>query len=68
MPLIGTKMPNYTFLAPFKPQIWSSWPTKLKLIIHLTKSPKGDHIFKLSLHTLEEHKCFYILMCAKAEI
>ena len=50
MPLIGTKMPNYTLLARFKPQIY------MKLYIHLTKSPKRDHIYKLCLYTLEEHK------------
>ena len=44
MPLIGTKLLNYTFLAP-----------KLKLNIHLTKSPKRDHIYKFCLYTLEEH-------------
>ena len=47
MPLKGTKLPNYTFLARFKP--------KLKLNIHLTKSPKRDHIYKFCLYTLEEH-------------
>ena len=31
--------------------------TKLKLNIHLTKSPKRDNIYKLCLYTLEEHKC-----------
>ena len=56
MPVIGTKMPNYTFLACFKPQIESSLATKFKLNIHLTKSPKRDHIYKLCLYTLEEHK------------
>ena len=30
---------------------------KLKPIIHLNKSPKRDHIYKLYLYTLEEHKC-----------
>ena len=28
---------------------------KLKIDIHLTKSPKCDHIYKLCLYTLEEH-------------
>ena len=44
---------------------------KLKLNIRLTKSLKRDHIYKLCLYTLEEHKCLIIiniLMCAKAEI
>ena len=48
-------MPNYTFLARFKPQIWSSWALKLKHNIHFTKTPKRDHIYKLCLYTLEEH-------------
>ena len=50
MPLIGTKMPNYTFLARFE-------PPKPKINIHLTKSPKREHINKLYLYTLEEHNC-----------
>ena len=33
---------------------------KLKLNIHLTKSPKRDHIYKLCLYTLEEHKCLIL--------
>ena len=41
MPLIGTKMPNYTFLARFKPQIQSSWAQK---------PPKRDHIYKFCLY------------------
>ena len=53
MPLIGTKMQNYTFLACFKPQ-------KLKLNKRLTKSPKRDHIYKLFLYSLEEHKCLIL--------
>ena len=60
MPLIGTKMPNYTILERFKPQIQRSWAQKLKLNIHLNKSPKRDHIYKLFLYTLEEHKCLIL--------
>ena len=56
MSLTGTNMPNYTFLARFKPQIQSYWAKKLKL--HLTKSPNRDH--KLCLYTLEEHKCLIL--------
>ena len=41
---------------------------KLKLNIHLTKSPKRDHIYKLCLLTLEEMLNINILICAKAEI
>ena len=51
MPLIGTKMPHYTFLTRFKPQIQSSCAQKLKLNIHLTKSQKRDHIYKLFTHS-----------------
>ena len=60
MPSIGTKMPNYTFLARFKHQILSSGAPKLKLNIHLTKSPKRDHIYKLCFYSLEEHKCLIL--------
>ena len=28
--------------------------------IHLTKSPKRDHIYNLCLYTLEEHKCLIL--------
>ena len=56
MPLIGTNMPNYTSLARFK----RSRAPKLKLNIHLTKSPKRDHFYKLCLCTLEEHKCLIL--------
>ena len=55
MPLVGTKLPNYTYLARFKPE-----PQKLKNSIHLTKSPKHDNIYKLCLYTLEEHKCLIL--------
>ena len=71
MPLIGTNMPNYTFLAHFKPQILSSRAQELKLKIHLTESPKHDNIYKLCLYILEEHKIMLnitILICARAEI
>ena len=44
-------MPNYTFLARFK-------PPKLKLNIHLTKSLKHDHIYKFCLYILEEHALY----------
>ena len=30
---------------------------KSTLNIHLTKSPKRDHIYKLCLYMLEEHDC-----------
>ena len=53
-------MPNYTVLARFKPQILNSLAQKLKLNIHLTKSPKRAHIYKLCLYTLEEHKCLIL--------
>ena len=47
-------MPNYTFLAHFKPHIRAPG-LKFKLNIHLTKSPKRDHIHTLCLYMLEEH-------------
>ena len=57
-------MPNYTFLSRFKCEILSQ---KLKLNIHLTKSPKRDHIYKLCLYALEEHSCLILtnLGCTK---
>ena len=33
---------------------------KLKLNIHLTKSPKRDHIYKLFLYMLVEHNCLIL--------
>ena len=33
---------------------------KLKLNIHLTKSHKRDHIYKLCLYILEEHNCLIL--------
>ena len=51
-------MPNYTFLANFKPQIIElPEPQKLKLNIRLTKSPKRDHVYKLFLYMIQEHIC-----------
>ena len=47
-------MPNYYFIARFKPKIYSCFAEKLKLKIHLTKSPNRDHIYKLCLYTLEK--------------
>ena len=62
MPLIGTKMPNYTFLilARFGAHIIALLSPVMKLNIHLTKSPKRVHIYKLCLCTLEEHKCLIL--------
>ena len=51
MPLIGTKLPNYTFLARFWASDIELLSPKLKLNIHLTKSPKRD-IYNLCLYTL----------------
>ena len=33
------------------------WARKFKIDIHLTKSPKRDHIYKLCLYMLVEHNC-----------
>ena len=49
MSLIGTKIPNYAFLVRFKLRYRAHEPKKLKLNIHLTKSPKPDHIYKSCL-------------------
>ena len=42
-------MPNYTFLAQ-----------NVKLNIHLTKSPKREHISKLCFYILGEHNCLVL--------
>ena len=33
---------------------------KLKLYMHLTQSPKRDHIDKVCLYMLEEHNCLIL--------
>ena len=33
---------------------------KMKLIIHLTKSPKCDNIYEMCLYLLEEHNCLIL--------
>ena len=54
-------MPNYTFLARFRLQIWSVCAPKFQLNIHLTKSPKRDHNIIINcLYTLEEHNCLIL--------
>ena len=55
-------MPNYTFLAKVSNLRYSLLSPKLKLNIHLTKSPKRDHIYKfcLYMYTLEEHNCLIL--------
>ena len=55
MPLIGTKLPNYTKLYTFQTLNIDLLTPKLKLNIHLTKSPKHDHIYKLCLYTRDEN-------------
>ena len=54
-------MPVYNFLACFKAEIIEPMPQKLKLHIHLTKSPKCDHIYKLCLWMLEQQSCLILL-------
>ena len=34
---------------------------KIEINIHLTKSPNRDHIYKLCLYNLEEHKCLILI-------
>ena len=45
------------FPSTFQTSDMSSWAQKLKIDIHLTKSPKRGHIYKLCLYMLEEHNC-----------
>ena len=60
MPLIGTNMPKLYLLTTFQTSDIQLLAQKLKLKIHLTKSPKRDQIYKLYLYTLEEHKCLIL--------
>ena len=53
MPLIGT---NAKLYLPFQSLDIELLSPKLKLNVHLTKSPKRNHIYKFCLYTLEEHK------------
>ena len=59
MPLIGTKLPCY-LPSMFQTSDIELLSPKLKLNIHLTKSPKRDHICTFCLYTLEEHKCLIL--------
>ena len=43
-------MPNNTSLKPFR---YRALAPKLNLIIHLTKSPKCEHIYKMCLYMLK---------------
>ena len=60
MSYIGTNMSNYTFLIMFQTLDIELLSPKLKLNVHLTISPKHDHIYKLSLYMLEEHNCLIL--------
>ena len=56
-------MTNFTFVAPFKPHIWSFRVQKFQLNIdlHLTNFPKPGHIYKFCVYMLKEHKCLILL-------
>ena len=57
MPLIGNKNAKIYLPNMFQASDIELLGPKLKLNIHLTNSLKRDHIYKLCLFTLEEHKC-----------
>ena len=57
MPLIGTRMPNYTLLCTFQTSDIEFLSPQSET---LSKTPKRDHIYKLCLYTLEEHNCLIL--------
>ena len=64
MPLIGPKSAKLYLPSTFPASdihCRAPEPQKLKLYIHLTKSPKCDHIYKLCLDTAEEHKSLLLI-------
>ena len=62
MPFIGTNIPNqHVSNIYIKLRYRAPGPAqKLKIKIHLTKSPKRVHINKFSLYMLEEH--YYLIL------
>ena len=60
MPLIGTKKAKLYYPSTFQTSDIEVLGPKIELNIHLTKSPKRDHIYKLFSFTLEEHKCLIL--------
>ena len=60
MPFIGTENAKLYLPRTFQTSDIDFLSQKLKLNIHLTKSPKRDHIYKLCLCTLQEHKCLIL--------
>ena len=68
MPYIGTRKKRAESYIPSMFQTFryrAPEPKKLKFNIHLTKSPKSGHIYKLCLYMLGEHIC--LLLKPKAE-
>ena len=57
MPLIGTNIAKFYLPSMYQASDIEFLSPKMKLNIHLTKSSKRDHIYKLCLYALEEHKC-----------
>ena len=53
-------MQNYTFLAHFKLSDTELLSSKIEINIHLIKSPKRDHIYKLRFYMPEEHNCLIL--------
>ena len=51
-------MPNFTFLACFKPHTYRAHETKNGNVIYISLT---DHIYKLHLYTLDEHNCLILM-------
>ena len=58
---MGRNKPYYAFLGLFMPETQSSPVPKLKLHLHLTKSPKRDNIYRWCLYMLEEHNYLILI-------
>ena len=54
-------MPNFNLIACFKAEISRAHAPKIELhMIHFSKSPKHDNIYKLCLRMLEKPNCLIL--------
>ena len=54
---MATSIPNDTFREHFQASDIGAQKLRQNIHVHLTNSPKRDHIYKLYLYMLEEHNC-----------
>ena len=60
MSSIGAKYAKIFLPSTFQTSDIEPLSPKLKLNIHLTKSPKRDRIYRWCLYMLEEHNCLIL--------